>query len=215
MYRLSIILVVVGLIAACGERPAIGDQTYPWQIKITEKGNSKVFGIEIDAMPLGHSARVLGKQYEVGLFENKKGVLSLEAYFNELARGGLSGKLIVILGADRNTLVGFKARSLKQKRQESGEIKYTLSQEDKKHSEKLIVTGLSYIPYVQLDKETIEKRFGIPDNVITTEDKLKHYIYASKGLEIIQDDEGKELLQYVSPENIQRLLKPLNRMLNQ
>ena len=123
MYRLSIFLVVVGLIAACGERPAIDDQTYPWQIKITEKGNSQVFGIELGAMPLGHAAGVLGMQYELGLFENKKGVLSLEAYFNELTRGGLSGKLIAVLGADRDILDGFKARSLKQKRQESGEIR--------------------------------------------------------------------------------------------
>ena len=215
MFRLSVFLVVIGLLVACGDRPAIGEQTYPWQIKITAKGNSQVFGIELDEMPLGHAARALKKNYEIGLFENKNGVLSLEAYFSEFARGGLSGKLIVLIQTDKNMLDNFKASSVKQKRQESGGIKYTLSVKDQKHAEQLIISGLSYIPYSQLDKEMIEKRFGIPDRVVTSSDKLNHYIYIKKGLDLIQDDNGKELLQYVSPKNMQRLLEPLEKVTNQ
>jgi len=215
MFRLSFFLVFFGLLTACGERPAVDDQTYPWQIKITEKGNNQVFGVELDAMPLGHAARALKKHYELGLFENKNAGLSLEAYFNEFTRGGLSGKIIVLLQTDENSLNDFKTRSVKQKRQDSGEIKYTLSVKDQKYIEQLIVTGLSYIPYTQLDKEIIEKRFGIPDRVITSVDKLNHYIYMKKGLDIIQNEDGKELLQYVSPKNMQRLLKPLEKVINQ
>lgn len=215
MFRLCIYLLLFSLLSACGERPAIDDQTYPWQIKITDSGNSQVFSIELDVTPLGHAARKLGKEYQAGLFENNKRELSLEVYFNEITRGGLSGKLILLLLTDDKLLQDFKRRSVKQKYQDSGVIKYTLSFEDLKAIERLTVTGLSYIPYVQLEKDMIEKRFGMPDRVIKSSDHLNHYIYGKKGLDIIQDDSGKELLQYVTPKKMQRLLEPLERVTSQ
>jgi len=209
MLRYIIILLVFSLVTACSERPATNDQSYPWQIKKTKMGNTQIFGIELGVMSLEQVSRIIKKKYKLGLFENKKGRLVLEAYLGEFTRSGVSGKLIVVLQADKDKLVNFKLRSIKQERQNSGDIKYILSANDRVQAEKLIVTVLSYIPYVQLDKELIEKRFGIPDRVITSKDKLKHYIYKNKGLDIIQNDDGKELLQYVSPNNIESLLAPL------
>jgi hypothetical protein len=197
------------LLTACGKGPAIDDQTYPWQIKKTAAGNTQVFGIELDKTPLGHAARVLKVRYELGLFESKQGELSLEAFFNEVTRGGLSGKLIVLLDADQQQLQIFRANSLKGKPQESGEIKYRLIKKDQKIAEQLLVSSLSYIPYVNLDKEMINNRFGPADEEIKSKDGLTHYLYMEKGLDIIYSEDGKEVLQYVSPRNMKQLLQPL------
>lgn len=207
--KISFILLLLLLLIGCSKGPAIDDQTYPWQIKITATGNSQVFGIELDKSPLGHAARVLNKHYELGLFEDKHGRLSLEAYFNELTRGGLSGKLIVLLKADQQQLQLFRSRSVKGKPQESGVLKYTLTSDDMKLSEQLVVSSLSYIPYVNLDEEMVHKRFGVPGEVIKSKDGLTHYLYLKKGLDIIHSEDGKEILQYVPPGNIKQLLQPL------
>lgn len=203
------------ILSGCSKGPAVDDQTYPWQIKMTPAGNSQVFGIELNKTPLGHAARTIKKRFDVGLFEDKKGTLSLEAYFNELTRGGLSGKVIVLLEADEQLLRKFKNNSLKGKRQESGGVKYLLTKNDMKLSEQLVITSLSYIPYVNLDKAMIEKRFGVADKVIISSDGLKHYVYEKKGLDIIYNEDGKEILQYVSPKNISQLLVPLQNLDNQ
>lgn len=205
----NFIFLLLLLLTGCGKGPAIDDQTYPWQIRITAAGNTQVFGIELDKTPLGHTAKKLNIYYELGLFEDKQGKLSLEAYFNEVTRGGLSGKLIVLLNTDQQQLQTFKANSLKGKPQESGEMKYMLVKNDQKLAEQLLVSSLSYIPYVNLDKEMINKRFGPADEVIKTKDGLTHYLYLVKGLDIIHSEDGKEVLQYVSPRNMKQLLLPL------
>ena len=203
------IFLLLLFLTGCGKGPAIDDQTYPWQIRITAAGNTQVFGIELDKTPLGHTAKNLNKYYELGLFEDKQGELSLEAYFNEVTRGGLSGKLIVLLNTDQQQLQAFKTNSLKGKPQESGEIKYMLVKNDQKLAEQLLVSSLSYIPYVNLDKEMINKRFGPADEEIKTKDGLTHYLYLEKGLDVIHSEDGKEVLQYVSPRNMKQLLLPL------
>ena len=149
------VLLLLLFLSACGKGPTIDDQTYPWQIKITPAGNTQVFGIELGKTPLGIAASTIKRRYELGLFESKQGKLSLEAYFNEVSRGGLSGKLIVLLDADERQLQTFKSNSLKAKPQESGELKYRLVRKDQKFAEQLLVSSLSYIPYVNLDKEIL------------------------------------------------------------
>lgn len=203
------------VLTSCSKEATISDQTYPWQINITPAGNSQVFDIELGKSPLGHAASSLKKRYELGLFQDRQGKLSLEAYFSEITRGGLSGKLIVILYADERQLEEFKINSHKGKRQESGVIKYLLTREDQKLSEQLIVSSLSYIPYVNLDKKMIENRFGRADQVIRTKDGLTHYIFEKKGLDIIYSEDGKEVLQYVSPSDFKTLLQPLENQIAQ
>lgn len=207
--KIRFIFLLLILVSGCGKGPDIDEQTYPWQIEVTTAGNTRVFGIELDKTPLGHAARAVNRRYELGLFENRQGELTLEAYFNEVTRGGLSGKLIVLLNADKQELQAFKSRSLKSKPQESGVLKYALTKDDTKLSEQIEVTSLSYIPYVNLDKDMIEKRFGAPDEVIKSKEGLTHYVYLNKGLDVIHSEEGKEVLQYVSPHRIGQLLQPL------
>ncbi|MGD8524762.1 MAG: hypothetical protein PVJ63_00835 [Thioalkalispiraceae bacterium] len=210
MFRPLLIMLLVSVLWACSERrPPVGEQVYPWQIEINDRGNSQVFGIELDASSLRNAAQILGKRYELGLFENDEEKLSLEAYFGEVTLGGLSGKIIVLLEAEQSLLASFRQNSVKRKRQDSGGIKYLLSYPDQQKAQQLVVAGLSYVPYVQLEKAIIIKRFGEPDQVVSSADKLNHYLYPAKGLDLIQDDEGKELLQYVSPRNMRRLLEPL------
>ena len=205
------LLLFILMISGCTKGPAIDDQTYPWQINITPQGNSQVFGIELDVSRLGHVAKKLNAHYELGLFEDKQGRLSLEAYFSDITRGGLSGRLIALLAVEQQQLQKFKINSLKRKPQESGVLKYQLVKADQKISEQFIIHSLSYIPYVNLDKEMIEKRFGMTSEIFTAQDGLVHYLYRKKGLDIIYSVKGKEVLQYVSPQQFRTLVEPLKK----
>lgn len=71
--------------------------------------------------------------------------------------------------------------------------------------------NLIYIPTVQLDEETIVRRFGEPTYKIKLKTKEPgwHYLYPEKGLDLIFKEEGKEVLQYVLPKNFNALLEPL------
>ena len=86
--------------------------------------------------------------------------------------------------------------------------KYTLS--DKYRSQVLdeIITGLTFIPAVNLDEEVILARFGVPDRRVEL-DGVTHFLYAAKGLDVVLHDDSKEVIQYVSPASFQQLIQPL------
>jgi len=158
---------------------------------------------------LGEAAEHLGRGYKLALFEDKSGRYSLEAYYNELTRGGLSGKLVLVLEGDQVDLAGLRRRATSRRVLGSGNIRYTLSDADQLAAPSRRITGLDYIPYVNLDVEMITARFGSPAERIPLEAGREHWLYPDEGLDILLDPEGRELLQYVSPKDFQALVRPL------
>ena len=61
-----------------------------------------------------------------------------------------------------------------------------------------MITGITFLPSVNLDEEIILARFGEPDRREQL-DGVINYIYVKQGLDIILFEDAKEVLQYVVP----------------
>ena len=62
-----------------------------------------------------------------------------------------------------------------------------------------------------LDEATLIERFGTPGERLPVSSERVHLLYADKGLDIVVDAQGKELLQYVPPRDFARLREPLRQ----
>ena len=207
-------IVVLGMmlfsIIACKQ---VDDQPkediYPWQITIQPDGKSRVFGIILNETTLIDAAALLGRDYKIGLFETSNQPMSLEAYFNEVTMGGISGKFVMTLEATQDELAELLQNAVKREVLESGAKRYTLKAETSAALAQKRITSLSYIPYINLDEEIINKRFGEPAERIIVDQKRQHLLYPELGLDLLLDEEGKELLQYVAPAKFEQLRQPL------
>ena len=198
------------ILQACnGERSQPKQDIYPWQIVVQPDGNSRVFGITLSQSRLLDAIEVLGSDYELGLFETDKQPVSLEAFFREVTLGGISGKFILTLQVTQAELVSLRDRAVKRKVLESGAKRYTVSHADKMQLTKKIITSLAYIPYINLDEEIVKNRFGVPAERIVVDEKRQHLLFPELGLDLLLDQEGKELLQYVTPAEFAKLRQPL------
>jgi hypothetical protein len=54
----------------------------------------------------------------------------------------------------------------------------------------------------------ILERFGQPAERIRVNEHLEHLLYPAKGLDIVLDSKGRELLQYVAPARFEALRAP-------
>lgn len=191
-------------------------QNYPWQIAIMEDGKSKVFGIVLSATELRRVSQIFNEQPQLAVFEQNSN-MSLEAYYKNVTRGGLIGDYIFTLDASSEQLDQLKLKSFKHKLLNNNGRRYDLGKDALQFVNKWKVKYLSYIPVVQLDEKMILKRFGQPAKKIQTTIKTAeseslaswHYLYPDKGLDIIINENGKDLFQYVLPENFNLLLEPL------
>ena len=202
--------VLLVLIQACNEeRSQPKEDIYPWQISVQPDGKTRVFGITLNQSRLLEATKVLGSDYELGLFEADNQPLSLEAYFREVTLGGISGKFILTLQAQQVELMNLRDQAVKRKVLGSGVKRYTVTYADKTRLLEKPITSLAYIPYINLDEEIIKSRFGMPAERIVVDEKRQHLLFPELGLDLLLDQEGKELLQYVAPAEFAKLRQPL------
>lgn len=214
MKQKNIVLVVVALVLVIllfqFAKPVLTPPTdaYPWQVEVLSNGHSRVFGIELYATTLQQVVKKFQQEAELALFETGQ-QLTLEAYFKEVRLGGLSARFVFTLQTNASQLQAMRERAYKRKVVESGSARYALVATDIQQAMQLPVQSISYIPYINLEPELIEKRFGKPQRLVATSKTITHYLYPDKGLDLIEDSDGKEVLQYVLPGEFARLSQPL------
>lgn len=185
----------------------------PWQIDARPDGSSRVMGLTLstgpDASTLADVRRLFGAEVPIAIIAAPGEAGSLEAFVDPAQLGFVSGKLVVTAQVDAATLKGLRERALKSAFMESATRKYTLSPDDEALVLKAPVAALSFIPQARLDEDAILARFGKPARRVKSNGHLEHFLYPGKGLDVILDTEGKELLQYVAPSAFERLSAPL------
>jgi hypothetical protein len=214
LIHLILLIVSITILSACDSKDrdsVVPEQVYPWQVEILPDGRSRVFGITLEATRLDEAAGILNRGYELGLFETPGQPLTLEAFFSEVTLGGLSGKIILTLAASQQELEAMRERAIKRKILESGARRYVMAASDKAAAGSRIVQALSYIPYVDLDPDIIQARFGPPAERIRVDATHEHWLYPDKGLDLLLEEDGKELLQYVVPARFEILRRPLQK----
>ncbi len=94
-----------------GSQLSAPGQDMPWQIVASQDGVTiTVFGLTLGASTVQDAVAKWGRRYELGLFQDQKDQLSLEAYFRDAVVGGLNARLVLAARLPRNVLDGLRAR---------------------------------------------------------------------------------------------------------
>lgn len=194
-----------------GSGPQEGDPNsgLPWQISIDAAGKSQVFGLTPGVSTLADLKQRLGSELEVAIIAEPNEVGALEAYYAQVPLGFVLAKVIATVDTSKQAISEMRERALKAKHMESMTRKITLHPDDLAVVDHLPIKALSVIPTVNLDEATIIQRFGEPGERIVISPTRVHLLYPRFGLDVMVDQNGKELLQYVSPHLFASLRDPL------
>lgn len=179
---------------------------YPWQVRPTAEGNSEVFGIVIGGDSLRQVKDAFGPRMEVSLFEGPDG-LSLEAFYAEVTRGGLSARLVFSASLPPERLRALRTEAVKTEQPRPDLKRYQLSSAGAHQALDARVTGLTYLPAADLDDEVVRHRFGPPARVVRGPDEAQHYLYPRRGMDVVIGKGGDSLVQYVPPREFDRRLR--------
>ncbi len=215
-FALSLIALIIAALVLPFFLPASGKQegvdpnlNLPWQIDLDGQGGSRVFGVRPGVDTLAEVRSVLGSDVEIAIVAMPDEVGSLEAYYTQLPLGFVLAKVIVTVDTTPELIIAMRDRALKAVHMESTTRKIRLHPDDLALAERLPVKAISVIPTVNLDEVTVVQRFGPPGERVVVSEKRVHLLYPEKGLDILVDSDGKELLQYVAPRNFAVLREPL------
>ncbi|PKO36750.1 MAG: hypothetical protein CVU33_16755 [Betaproteobacteria bacterium HGW-Betaproteobacteria-6] len=195
-----------------GRQPGVDPNTnLPWQIALDGQGGSTVFGLQPGVSTLADVRRKLGDEIDVAIIAEPHEMGALEGYYSQVALGFVLAKVIVTVDAKNEQISEMRDRALKAKHMESTTRKITLHPDDLAAIDKLPVKAISVVPAVNLDEATVIQRFGPPGERLAVSERRTHLLYPEKGLDVVVDSDGKELLQYVAPRSFGDLREPLNK----
>jgi hypothetical protein len=203
-------LVLPFFIPGSGKQEGVDpDSNLPWQIAVDGQGGSSVFGLKPGVSTLGDVRRRLGDEIEVAIIAEPNEIGALEGYYAQLPLGFVLAKMIVTVDVPDEAISAMRERAVRAKHMESTTRRITLHPDDLAAADRLPIRAISVIPTVNLDEATIVQRFGEPGERIVVSDKRTHLLYPKLGLDVVVDKDGKELLQYVAPQQFARLREPL------
>ena len=189
------------------------EQAMPWQIELLADGRTKVFGLIPGSSSLAEARIQFGGPAGVNpvpsIVAPEFGAASLEIYFDSVNLGALTGKAVITLEASGKEIEAMQTRAAKADYMASGTKKYLLNPSDLVAAEQRPIRAIAFIPAPNLDEQIILQRFGPPAERIPQGETLEHFLYPAKGLDVVLDSKGKELLQYVAPKNFASLREPL------
>jgi hypothetical protein len=98
-------------------------------------------------------------------------------------------------------------RAIKSEYMDSGARKFTLHPEDLQTALQTPLASMTFIPTVNIDEASAIKRFGPATETLRDSEQVTHLFYPDKGLDLVINNDGKEILQYVAPRDFDRLIK--------
>lgn len=211
IFALIVAALVVPFVVPIGGQSPGGDpeRNLPWQIVTDGQGGSAVFGLRLGGSTLAEARRRLGEGMELAIIAEPNETGQLEAYFAQVPLGFVLARVIVTVDVPDEAISAMRERALKARHMESTTRRITLHPDDAAAAEGLPIRALSVIPTVNLDEATVIQRFGPPGERLAVSARRVHLLYPDKGLDVIVDADGKELLQYVAPRHFALLRAPL------
>jgi hypothetical protein len=196
---LTVLLVVTGL-TACGcdtqtdSAPVTG---FPWQIERLPDGTTRVFGLVPGQTTLGEAMARLGDDNELAIIAPPGETGSLEVYYSHYTAGLIEGRLILVADIEPDALASMQMRA----RRQGGTHRLLLDEGDLPTARRAAVRAITFMPTFDLDEETTRARFGIPAEVLPVSAQEQHLLYPELGLDLILNADGKDVLQYLSPDD--------------
>ncbi len=206
---IAIVLAVYPFVFPDDDSPA-RVEGLPWQIQLQADGNTSVFGLTPGVSTLAEAVSTLGQDNELAIIAANDEAGELEMYFGHYRAGLISGKMVLQAAVTADRLERWKNEAVKVDYMPSGQArKYLLDSASLPEILQSTITNITFIPAVNLDEEVIVARFGKAEKTVRVNEKLVHFLYPSKGLDIALSDGQKDVLQYVAPSEFDRLAKPL------
>ncbi len=187
----------------------------PWNVTVSPEGNSHLLGITLGKSTIHEAQQYWKEAPEITLFIPEQSTPKVEAYFQEVTLGGIRANIVAEVHVSETELQTLIAQGARISTQGDGSRKVTLDGEGVTVVEQSPISSLTYLPKANLSPEVIHKRFGLPTHTFRNEkEKIEHWVYPFIGLDLVLSEETKEVLQYVPPREIERLLKPLQQQFN-
>ncbi|HJX17295.1 MAG TPA: hypothetical protein VJ437_03775 [Acidiferrobacterales bacterium] len=206
-------VIAVSTLFRVGENPAVQPLTgLPWQIEILPGGEARVFGLVPGHSTLDEARGRFGMDMQIAVVAAPGEPGSLEAYSSNVTAGVITGKIILLADTDGETVARLRQRAVKTEYMDSTTKKFILHPDDLALAWRAPIAGITFIPSVSLDEKTALARFGVPNERIRVDDRVEHFLYPEKGLDLALDSKGKEVLQYIAPRQFARLREPLIRV---
>ena len=168
----------------------------PWQIETLADGDTRVFGITLGQTTLGEAIGLMGDDMKLALIAAPHESGTVEAYYSHHSAGPITGKMILVLDIPAAALSPLRERAF----QEGGTRRYRLHPDDLAIAYQAAVRVINFMPSFNLDEEIVQARFGTPAEVVQVGDQQQHWLYPDKGLDLILNADGKEVLQYLRPD---------------
>lgn len=185
------------------------DAGAPWRIERLPDGTTRVFGLTPGRSTLAEAQRRLGGEPQVALIAAPGERGNVEAYFETVTLGQITGRMVLTLGATDEQREQMLKRARKAEYMEGTTRRIELSAEDLAQAQGATIAAIAFIPSANLDAQIVLQRFGVPAERIRSDEYREHFLYPDKGLDLQLDDKGKEILQYVAPSDFARLRAPL------
>ena len=167
----------------------------PWQIDSLPGGNTRVFGITLGQTTMGEAITLLGDDLDLAIIAAPHEAGTLEAYYSHYSAGPITGKLLLVLDISPELLAPLRQRAF----QDGGMRRYRLHPDDLPVAYQAPIKVINFLPSFNLDEEIVQARFDTPAEIIQVDAQQQHWLYPDKGLDIILNTDGKEVLQYLPP----------------
>lgn len=201
------ILIFIGSFFMPGD--PVNKADLPWNIGHPAPSITHVFGLTLGMSTANDAEQHFREEAKVILFKSPQGVLTVEAFFEQVNLADLKAKIVATIAVPEMELQGMYERGLRMSGIASGK-KITLTAADTARVRALPIASLTYMPSARLEEELISKRFGTPSQRIREKESgALHWLYPQHGLDITLGNDGKAVLQYVPPGEFDKLLQPL------
>jgi len=216
-WGLAVLAVAVLVLALVVMRPLPRDAGpaapgAPWRIETSADGASRVFGLTLGASTLGDALAALGPDMELAVIATGDEPGSLEAYYSHATAGPVIGRLILNARLDAPTVERLRRNSPRTDRAGTGARKIRIAADDLPVALGARIEGIVFLPAVNLDEDVVIARFGEPQRRVRVDEHSVHLLYPDKGLDVVLNDDGREVLQYVAPGEFARLSAPLDHI---
>ena len=188
-----------------GEEKTMVVSDLPWQIEVFPDGGSQVFSVHLGRTTLDEMSRHLDKAPEMALFVGANGPTDLEAWYGKTRVGVFDAKVVAHVAASEQQLIAFELNAGDPDPMPSGSWRRDIGERDYAEVIMLPVDRITYIPSVHYEIDIAEKRFGKPAQIISVDELSDYWMYPEKGLVLMMNQEGKEVLQYVRPDQFDML----------
>ena len=178
-------------------------------------GESRVFDLTLGRSTLAEASSRFGAVMQLAIVAEPNEAGNLEAYYESVTAGFVAGRLIVTADLPKDVINAMRERAAKTEYMQSTTRKATLAAADMPAALAAPIRALAFIPSANLDEAIVVERFGAPAERLRSNDHIEHLLYPSKGLDVVLDSKGKELLQYVAPARFDALRTPLRAAADQ